>query len=52
MYLEVMKIVGPFGYHSSTCCVKISKKQNKNSIHSQLPKIAMLLENAIWSFRG
>jgi len=32
--------------------VKISKKKNKNSIRSELPKIAMLPKNALWSFRG
>jgi len=25
-----------------TCCMKISKKKNKNSIRSELPKITML----------
>jgi len=32
--------------------VKISKKKNKNSICSELPKIAMLPKNAVWAFRG
>jgi len=47
-----MKIVGPSSYSSSTCCVKISKKKNKNSIRSRLPKITMLPKNTVWFFRG
>jgi len=42
-----MKIVGLESYFLEKCCVKISKKRNKNSICSKLPKIAMLPQNAI-----
>jgi len=51
MYSKVMKIVGPSSYSPGKCCVKFSKKINKNSIPSELPKIAMLQKNALWSFR-
>jgi len=47
-----MKIVGLESYSSDTYCVKILKKKIKNSIHGELPKIAMLPNNAVWAFRG
>jgi len=37
-----MKIVGPSSYSLITCCVKISKKKNENSISSELSKISTM----------
>jgi len=46
-----MKIVGQKPKTLCLCCVKISKNKNKNSICSEMPKIAMFSKNATWSFR-
>jgi len=37
-----MEVVEPYSYSLGKCCVKISKKENKNSIYSKLPQIAMV----------
>jgi len=47
-----MKIVGPSSYSSATCYAKISKKKNKNNIHSELPKISMFSKKTLFGTLG
>jgi len=46
MSSKVMKIVGLESYFLATC-MKISKEKNKNSISSELSKIAILPKNVV-----